>query len=116
VVAACFGWVRGTALSETLLLRTAIATSGGIAVATVLAGLVTYRVVGSLVPPMVVLRVGVAFGAALALARLLPAGSRLLVVPEAVGVVLAYFGVLWLTREVGSADLELLRRVLKRRA
>jgi stage V sporulation protein B len=116
VVGACFGWVRGTPLSEALLVRTALATSAGIALATLLAALLVRRVVGSLVPWRVVLRVGVALAAAIAVARLAPSGHVLLVVPEALLVVVAYFAVLVVTRELGRADLELVSRVLKRRA
>jgi stage V sporulation protein B len=116
VVLGCFGWVRGTPLSETLLVRTAVSTSLGIVVATLLAGVVTHRVVGSLIAPRVLLRVGFAFGLALAVARALPAGRPLWALPEAALVVLVYGGVLLVTRELGQGDLELVRRVLKRRA
>jgi stage V sporulation protein B len=116
VVGACFGWVRGTALSQALLVRTAIATASGIVVATSLAGIVVYRVVGSLVPLRVVGRVGLALGVAIAVARLLPSGHVLFVVPEAALVVVSYFAVLITTRELGRADLALVLAVLKRRA
>jgi stage V sporulation protein B len=116
VVAACFGWVRGTELSAALLLRTAYATSLGIVVATALAAFYAYRVVGSLVPLKVVLRVCLAFGAALGIARLLPVVSPLVVLPAALFVALAYAAVLLATGELGRSDLELVRRVLKRRA
>jgi stage V sporulation protein B len=116
VVVACFGWVRGTELSAALLLRTAYATSFGISVATALAAVFAYRVVGSLVPWRVVLRVGLALGAALGLARVLPIVSPLVVLPASLLVALVYGGVLIATGELGRADLELVRRVLKRRA
>ncbi|HTQ05625.1 MAG TPA: lipopolysaccharide biosynthesis protein, partial [Polyangiaceae bacterium] len=115
VVGACFGWVRGGALSETLLVRTACATAAGIALATLLAGILVRRTVGSLVPLRVVARVGFALGAALALARCLPQERPLLVVPEAVLVAGAYLAVLVVTRELGRADLDLVLRVVKRR-
>ena len=116
VVVGGFGWVRGCALSEELLVRTALATSAGIALATLLAAGLVYRVVGSLVPLRVLVRVVLALALSVALARLLPSAKPLLVVPEAALVVLAYLGLLLLTRELGAADLEFLRRVLKRRA
>jgi stage V sporulation protein B len=116
VVGAGFGWVRGTELSQALLVRTAIATSTGIALATLLAALLVRRIVGSLVPGRVALRVGVALAVALGVARVLPSGRALLAIPEAALVVVTYFAVLIVTRELGRADLELVTRVLKRRA
>ena len=116
VVATCFGWVRGQALAEALLVRTALCTSAGIALATLLAGLYTRRIVGSLVPLAVLARVGLALGVALAVARALPAGRPLFVVPEAALVAAVYCLVLVVSRELGAADLALVRRVVKRRA
>ncbi|HWP06836.1 MAG TPA: oligosaccharide flippase family protein [Polyangiaceae bacterium] len=116
VVLGCFGWVRGTPLSEALLVRTAVVTSLGIVVATLLAGIVTYRVVGSLIAPRVALRVGVAFGLALAVARTLPAGRPILALPEAALVVAVYGVVLLVTRELGKDDVRLVQRIVKRRA
>jgi stage V sporulation protein B len=97
VVLTCFGWVRGTPLSEALLVRTALCTSLGIVVATLLAALFTRRVVGSLVAPRVLVRVGLGLGTALVVA-------------------LVYFGVLFVTRELGKEDLRFAERVLRRRA
>jgi stage V sporulation protein B len=116
VVAMCFGWVRHVALGEALLVRTALATSAGIALATLLAALYAWRVVGSLVSWRVVLRVGLGLALALGVARALPAGRPWLAVPEAVLVGLVYLALLVLTRELGRADLELVRRIVKRRA
>ena len=116
VVLSGFGWVRGTPLSDELLLRMAFATSGGIALATGLAGLLVFREVRALVEVKVVVRVLLSAVLAIGVARLLPSGHRLLVVPEALLVALVYFAVLIATRELVRADLELVRRVLRRRA
>jgi stage V sporulation protein B len=116
VVVTCLLWVRGVALSEALLVRTALCTSAGIALATLLAGLYTRRVVGSLVPLPVLARVGAGLGIALVVARVLPAGRPLFVVPEAALVAAIYFAVLVVARELKPDDLALVRRVLKRRA
>ncbi len=116
VVLTGFGWVRGTPLSETLLVRTALATSAGIALATLLAAGYTRYVVGSLVPVRVLLRVGLGLGVALLVARALPEGRPLLAIPEAALVVLVYFGVLIASRELKKDDLSLAQRVVKRRA
>jgi stage V sporulation protein B len=116
VVLACFALVRGEALSGALLVRTALATSAGIALATVLAGSLVRREIGSLVPARVLLRVLLGLFVAGSLARVLPIPQPLLVVPAALVVGLTYFGVLLVTRELGRGDLELLRRVVRRRA
>jgi stage V sporulation protein B len=116
VVLAGFGWVRGTPLSEALLVRTALATSAGIVLATALGGYLVYRAVGSLVDVVVVVRVAGAAAAAIAVGRVLPTGPRLLVLPEALLVALVYASLLLVTRELGQKDLELVRRVLRRRA
>jgi stage V sporulation protein B len=116
VVVLGFGWVRGAPLSEALLVRTALATSAGLLLATALAGWLVHRAVGALVRPLVLVRVGLATALAIALGRALPSGSRLLVLPEAALVLLAYLAILLGSRELGRADLELVRRVLKGRA
>jgi len=64
----------------------------------------------------VALRVGVAFGLALAVARTLPAGRPILALPEAALVVAVYGVVLLVTRELGKDDVRLVQRIVKRRA
>jgi hypothetical protein len=116
VVAACFGYVRGTPLSDTLLLRTALSTSAGMGLATLGAGLLVFRTAGGLVRPVVVVRVAVATLVAVLVGRFFPIGHVLMVVPAAAVVGVVYLLVLLGTRELSSADLEIARRVLKRRA
>jgi stage V sporulation protein B len=116
VVVSGFAWVRGTPLSDELLWKTALATSAGIVLATALAAVLVFREVGGLVRLAVLARVALATAAAIALARALPSGHRLLVLPEALLVALVYTAVLLVSRELGRADLELLRRVVSRRA
>jgi stage V sporulation protein B len=116
VVGACFGYVRGTALSDTLLLRTALSTSAGIVLATIGASVLVFRTAGGLVRPVVAARVAVATLAAVLVGRFFPSGHVLMVLPAAVIVGVVYLVVLLVSRELSPADLEIVRRVLKRRA
>jgi len=116
VAVSCFVWVRGTALSDELLLRTATATSTGIGLATLATAFLVHRAAGGLVPGSVALRVGAATIIATSLGRFLSGAPALLVPVLALLVIATYAGVLVVTRELGSADLALIRRVLKRSA
>jgi stage V sporulation protein B len=116
VAASCFFWVRGTPLSDELLLRTATATSTGIGLATLAASYLVHRTAGGLVPGSVLLRVGTATVIATALGRFLSDAPVLLAPLLALVVAAVYAGVLVATRELGPNDLALVRRVLKRSA
>jgi hypothetical protein len=116
VVGACFGYVRGTALSDTLLLRTALSTSAGIVLATIGAGVLVLRTAGGLVRPLVAVRVAAAALAAVLVGRFFPTGHVLMVLPAAAVVAIVYVLVLLVLRELSVADLQIARRVLKRRA
>ncbi|HOU92742.1 MAG TPA: hypothetical protein PLU22_16930, partial [Polyangiaceae bacterium] len=75
---------------------------------------------GALVAPLTALRVVAAVAAAVAIGRALPNFSleghalRALTVAYAGLVALLYTGLLLFTRELGAADLALVRRVLRR--
>jgi stage V sporulation protein B len=116
VAAACFVWVRGTPLSDELLLRTATATSTSIVLATIAASILVHRAAGGLVAPSVVLRVLLAGAIATVVGRLLWDTPRFAAPGLAVIVVSIYVLVLVVSRELGSHDLVLVRRVLKRSA
>jgi stage V sporulation protein B len=116
VVLSCFVWVRGTPLSDELLLRTAAATSAGIGVATLAASFLVRRAAGGLVPIRVVARVLAATLAAALLGRFLSSAPTLLVPVLALVVALTYAGVLVLLRELGASDLALVKRVVRRSA
>jgi stage V sporulation protein B len=116
VVGACFGYVRGTPLSDTLLLRTALSTSAGIVLATIGAGILVFRTAGGLVRPIVAVRVALATLAAAVVGRFFPTGHVLMVLPAAAVVGSVYVVALLVSRELAAADLEIARRVLRRRA
>jgi stage V sporulation protein B len=116
VAAACFFWVRGTPLSDELLLRTATATSTSIVLATIAASVLVHRAAGGLVAPSVVVRVLFAGTIATVVGRFLWDTPRLAAPLLALLVVAIYAAVLVASRELGSHDLALVKRVLKRSA
>jgi stage V sporulation protein B len=115
VGALCFGRARGSALSEELLWRTAQATSVGLLVATSIAAALVHRAAGALVSPLSLLRTLTALGVAALCARTLFPPGRLLTLVAAAATPCFYVGILLLLRELGRADLELLKRVAARK-
>lgn len=115
VATLCFTRARGSALSEELLWRTAQATSTGLFAATVIAAFLVRRQAGALCSPWTLLRSAVALGAAAALGRLpIPAGSLFTLLAAAV-IPCVYLGILVILRELTSADLDILRKVARKR-
>jgi stage V sporulation protein B len=114
VVSLCFGRARGAAPGEELLWLTAQATATGLAGATLVAAWLVYRAAGALVPPLTLLRTVAALAVAALLARVaFPAGQLMTLVAAAVTPCF-YMAVLIATRELGRADLDIVRRVVKR--
>lgn len=115
------GSLAGEPFTPALLWRTAVATSSGILLATATAAVLVRRAAGALVAPLTALRVAAAVGAAVAIGRWLPDfgldghALRALTAAYAGLVGLLYTGLLLFTRELGGADLALVRRVLRRR-
>lgn len=114
VAALCTLLVRGAPLDAGLLLRTATATTVGLVLATVSAAWFVRRAAGAVVAPTSLLRVGVAVALSITLGRLLPEPGKVLTLAYALLVAGSYATLLILTRELGSADLQLVRRVLGR--
>jgi stage V sporulation protein B len=115
VVVLCFVFVRGSGYGPDMLVRTAVATAVGLLTATLLAAFVVRSEAGAVVAPLTLVRVLVALGAAIAVGRVLPDAGKLVTVPYALVVALAYLGVLAITRELGREDLALVGRVLGRK-
>jgi stage V sporulation protein B len=113
VASLCFGRAHGAALGEGLLWLTAQATSTGLLVATVSAALLVYRAAGALVSPWTLARCAGALAVAALVARQAPDGKLLTLVAAAI-TPLIYLAVLVATRELGAADVSLVRRVIKR--
>ncbi len=114
--------LSGAPFTPELLLRTAIATSIGIVLATLAAAILVHRAAGALVTPWTALRVVGAVAAAVSIGRWLPDygltghALRALTVAYAGLIAVLYTGLLLFTRELGNADRALLRRVLRRTA
>jgi stage V sporulation protein B len=116
VAVLCFTRARGGTLSEELLWLTAQATSAGLVSATLIAALLVYRAVGALVSPWSLLRTAAALGVSALLARQLFPPGKLMTLLAAAVTPCFYLALLVLTRELGRADLDMLRKVVKRRA
>jgi len=114
VVTLCFARASGAPLSEQLLWLTAQATSIALFSATLLAALLVHRAAGAVVAPSSLVRTLLAVGVAAALSRTLLPPGKLFTLVGAAMTPLAYFGLLIATRELGAADLEVLRKVVRR--
>ena len=115
VVVLCFVFVRGSEFGPGLLMKTALSTSAGLAVATVSTGVLVKRTAGAVVPPLSVVRVVLAMGVAIAIGRALPYQGKVFTLVYAAGLGVVYLGLLVVTRELGKADVENIRAVVSRR-
>lgn len=114
VAALCFTRASGATLSEQLLWLTAQATSSGLLLATLVAAILVYRASGALVSPWSLLRTLLALGAAAAFARVAFPPGKLLTLVAAAITPCVYLGLLVASRELGRADLEIIRKVARR--
>jgi stage V sporulation protein B len=115
VVALCYLRVRGAPFGEQLLLYTAQATAAGLFVATLSAAFCVRRAAGAVAPPLTLVRVLLAVGAAVTLGRVLPPAGKIITPVYAGLVALAYLAILLVTREFAAADLATLRAVVAKR-
>ena len=116
VAVLCFTRARGGALSEQLLWLTAQATCAGLLTATLIAAFLVHRAAGALVSPWSLLRTTLALGASALLGRWLFPPGKLMTVVAAAATPCFYLALLVLMRELGRADLDMLRKIVKRRA
>jgi O-antigen/teichoic acid export membrane protein len=98
------------------LVGTAAGATAGFAVGLVVASVATRRHLGGQVPVASLLRVGAALAAAAVVGHLLPDRGKVVTLVECVVVELVYLVALVGTGELGRADLERFRKVLRRRA
>lgn len=115
VAVLCFLRVRGGSLGEELLVRTAEATSIGLAVATLGTAWLVRRTAGAVVAPLTLVRVLGALALTVAVARQLPNAGKLFTIGCSAAVAALYVIVLLATRELGRADLDTIRTVISRR-
>ena len=115
VITLCFARVRGTAFGEELLFRTAVSTSLAIAAATLGAGVLVYRTAGAVAAPKTVLRVVIATAISVVAARFLPSAGVVWTLIAAIVVAVAYLSMLLISRELGSADLAMVKAVVARK-
>jgi stage V sporulation protein B len=101
---ACFLAVPSDGSGGLLLLSTASAASGALLVAMVCAFVLVVRAAGAFIPRPTTLRIGAVVAAAWLCGHVTPHLGRLLLVPGAVAVAVAYFALLVLTRELGAED------------
>ncbi|MDF3068918.1 MAG: hypothetical protein K0R38_4519 [Polyangiaceae bacterium] len=114
VAGLCFTRAHEGALSEQLLWLTAQATSTGLLVATTIAAYLVWRAAGGLVSPWTLLRTVLAMGVAASLGRLAFPPGKLVTLVAAAVLPCVYFALLIVLREVGRADLDVLRKVARR--
>lgn len=112
IVAANLGLLHAVGVGERTLAAAATGTSIGMAVALLATGATVYRRFGAFIPLSTALRAAVAGGAGFAAAFLIPHQSRPAALLALVAGGLCYLAVLFLLREIGSRDLDLLRRML----
>jgi stage V sporulation protein B len=115
IVVLSFAHVSGAPFGEAILYRTAVSTSAGLVVATLGAAALVHRTAGAVVAPLTLARVLAALAAAVALARLLPAGGRLVTIVQALLVMAVYVASLAILREVGARDAATLRQIIGRK-
>jgi stage V sporulation protein B len=115
VVALCWLGVADAPFGASQLVRTALATSGALAVALGVAGVLVYRQTRAFVPLRTALRVGAAVLVCVGVGLVLPRVGRFATMGLAGGVAALYVAFLTLTGELGKEDLAVARAVLGRK-
>jgi stage V sporulation protein B len=115
VVALCFGRARGVAFGAELLRQTAIATSIAMVAATLVAAWLVRQHAGRVLALLTLVRVMIALAAAFAAASLWPKPSGVLTLIASGLPASVYLLALFVTREVRTAELSRVGRMLGRR-
>jgi stage V sporulation protein B len=115
VAVLCFMRVQGSEFGEGLLFRTASATSVGLAIAAVSAGVLVKSAAGAVIEPASALRTIVAIAVTVTAGRLLPIHGAILTLVGAAFLGALYFIVLILIGELRRQDWMLLHAVITRR-
>ncbi len=115
VVATAVSIVPGTEFGPSILERTALSTSVGLAAATVATVVLVYRTAGTVVSPLSAARVIGAMAATIVIARQLPVGGKMATIGFSAVVGAIYVVLLLVTGELGRADLESVKAIVARR-
>jgi hypothetical protein len=116
VVVANWLLLSGTELGEVQLVRTAMATGGGLVAALVVAGIAVKVRTGSFVPMLTAIRVIGAVAICTAAGSYFPTMGKLMTPVLAIVVVAMYVVLMIGTREIGGADVANVKAMLGRRA
>jgi stage V sporulation protein B len=115
VGSACWLLVPSATFGHDQLVRSAQASGGALLVALVVAGSLVRGRTGAFVPVATAVRVVIALGACVALGFVTPRFGRLITPLIAAAVGAAYLAVLVITREIGKADVAMVRGVVQRK-
>jgi len=114
VIALALALVRGQPFGVDLLWRMAIATSAGLALASITASYCVYRATGALINPLCLIRVCTALAVAIGLGRAVSPTGAMPTVACACLVVIVYLALLVILRELGRSDLGQITTILGR--
>lgn len=114
VAIGCGVFLPNAELGYGMLVRTAIAASIGLGVAMVIGAVLVKRAAGGFVPVLTVVRVPIAIALTVAAGWKMPWLGKVLVVPQAIAIALVYVIALVLMREIGKADLAVVKRAMSR--
>jgi stage V sporulation protein B len=115
VVVANWLLLSGTTLGEDQLVRTAMATGGGLVAALVVAGIAVKAHTGAFVPLFTAIRVIAAVALCTVGGSYLPHFGKLMTPVLAIVVVAAYLALMIGTREIGGADVANVKAMLRKR-
>ncbi len=105
VVATNLLWVNGTPFGPLLLMRTAVATTAAVVVATLLAAWIVRRSVGPCIPYATLFRVVAVVASAILLGAQLPTLGKVATLGVSAAIAVAYVAALLLTRELRLSEL-----------
>jgi len=115
VAGACWALVPGAAFGHEQLVRSAQASGGALLATLLVTGVIVKRRTGAFVPAATVARVGLALAACVALGFVTPRLGRLVTPVAAAGVGALYLAILIVTRELGTADLAMVRALARKK-
>jgi stage V sporulation protein B len=116
VAGACAAFVPGADFGHAQLVRSAQASGGALAATLLIAGTIVRTRAGAFVPLATGVRTGLALAVCVGLGLVMPRVGRLVTPLVALAVGAAYVALLVVTRELGAADLAMIRTLASRKA